>query len=691
MRALATLADTLQKERGHLFPWVPVFLGIGIGLYFVLPVEPRWPVYAALGLTAFLCIAALRFLDEGLRPLFVAVALIMAGVILAGLRAQSVAAPQLGFRYYGPIEGRIINIDRSQSDKPRLTLDRVVLENTSPERTPARVRVALHGKQGYLAPLPGMRVMMTGHLSPPQGPVEPGGFDFQRKAWFEGLGAVGYTRTPALALEPPSASHAGIWIHRIRMALSNWMQMRIPGEAGAFAAAIVTGDRSGIGVETLKDLRASNLAHLLAISGLHMGLLTGFVFAALRYGLALVPYVALRLPVKKIAAALAMIVAAIYLALSGGNVATQRAFVMVAVMLTAVLLDRKAMTLRAVAMAAIILLLLRPEALTGPGFQMSFAATTALVAVFGAIRDHTALNTRMPGWLRPVVALVVSSAVAGAATAPIAAVHFNQIAQYGLLANLLTVPVMGSIVIPAAVLTALLYPLGLAQLGLWVMRVSINWILGVTHWVAGIDGATSHVPTPAPVVLALIALGGLTIIIWQGRLRLLGIPLAAAGFAIWSQTDRPALLISGGGEIFGLMTPEGRALSKAKGQGFVAKSWLENDGDTAPQLAAFQRGGIGGEKGALRFSLGRQDFLHLSGKAAAGRIGAECTGDVWIILPAKADAAGNCVIWDAARLAASGALAIYEKDGALSVRTARQSAGRRLWNRPVARRTPRRQ
>jgi len=687
VRALTSLAKALQNERGHLFPWVPVFLGIGIGTYFTLPVEPGWAAYLALGAGALFIMAVTRHLPEGFRPLAVAAALTMMGLVLAGLRAQSVAAPQLGFRYYGPIEGRIVKIDRSQSDRMRLTLDRVTLENTPPVRTPARVRVSLHGDQGFVTPLPGMRVMITGHLSPPQGPVEPGGFDFQRMAWFQGLGAVGYTRTPALALERPGPNQPGLWIHRIRMALSAWMQARIPGEAGAFAAAIVTGDRSGIGVETLADLRASNLAHLLAISGLHMGLLTGFVFAALRYGLALIPYLALRLPTKKIAAALAMIVAAVYLALSGGNVATQRAFIMVAVMLTAILLDRKAMTLRAVALAAVIVLFLRPEALTGPGFQMSFAATTALVAVFGALRDHPHLQAWAPGWLRPVLALVISSAVAGAATAPIAAVHFNQIAQYGLLANLLTVPVMGSIVIPAAVVAALLYPLGLAQLALEVMRLSINWILGVTHWVAGIEGATSHVPTPAPVVLALIALGGLGVIVWQGRARLIGLPVMALGFVIWTQTQRPMLLISDGGEIFGLMTDAGRTLSKKRGQGFVATSWLENDGDTAAQPVAFQRSGIGGEKGALSFSVAGQSFLHLSGKSAAGQLQDRCRGDIWIIMATKAETAGDCVIWDQRRLAATGAVAITEKDGKLAIRTARESAGERLWNRRKPRRS----
>ncbi len=689
MRPVTTLANALAAERGHLFPWGPVFLALGIGGYFTLKLEPPVWAYGLMLAGAGGALVAGRALPEGLRPLATALALVLIGLVLAGARAHWVAAPQLPFRYYGPIEGRIVYIDRSQSDRPRLTLDRVRLENTSPARTPARVRVSLHGDQSFLRPEPGMIVMMTGHLAPPQGPVEPGGFDFRRKAWFEGLGAVGYTRSPALALAPAAPGQPGLWIHRIRIALSQGIQARIPGEAGAFAAAILTGDRAGIGAETLSALRRSNLAHLLAISGLHMGLLTGFVFAALRFGLAAIPYVALRWPVKKLAAVVAMVAAAIYLALSGGNIATQRAFIMVSVMLIAVLLDRKAMTLRAVALAAYIVLLLRPEALTGPGFQMSFAATAALVAVFGWLRDHPGVQARLPGWLRPVLALVISSAVAGAATAPIAAVHFNQIAQFGLIANLLSVPVMGTVVIPAAVLGALLYPLGLSQIALEVMALAISWILGVAHWVSGLEGATSHVPTPGPWVLPLIALGGVGVIIWQSRARFLGLPVMALGFAIWAVSDRPALLISDGGEVFGLMTGAGRAISKPRGQGFVTKSWLENDGDTAPQPVAFERAGIGGQKGALEFSLSGQEFVHLSGKSAPDRLAALCRPGVWIILAARAGPARDCRLWDQTRLRQTGAIAIYEGSEGLRIETARERSGDRLWNRAGARRARR--
>ena len=464
MTRLFNPAVMLDLQRGYLFPWVPVLLAVGIGIYFGLRIEPGVPVYWSCGLAILGLMAMSMRLGTARAPPAIMFALVLIGFCLAGIRANLVAEPTLGFRYYGPIEGRIIAVDRSQSDKTRLTLDRVILEDMRPEKVPARVRISLHGEQGFIDPVPGLRVMMTGHLSPPQGPVEPGGFDFRRMAWFKRLGAVGYTRSPALIAAPAEEGSAGLFVHRLRMRISAAVQTAMPGEAGAFAAAITTGDRSGMGRDTLEALRSSNLAHLLAISGLHMGLLTGFVFAAMRYALVAIPWVGLRVPVKKWAAIVALAAGAFYYALSGGNVATERAFIMVSVMFVAILFDRRAITIRAVAIAAIIVLVTRPETLTEPGFQMSFAATTALVAVFAAMRDWQ--GWRAPKWAQPVLAVVISSAVAGMATAPVAAAHFNRIADYGLLANLLSVPLMGAVVMPAAVLTALLTPLGLAWIGL---------------------------------------------------------------------------------------------------------------------------------------------------------------------------------------------------------------------------------
>jgi len=672
----------ILNQRGHLFPWVPVWLALGIAAYFRLRFEPSIGAYVLMVSVAVTFSWAAWRSTAVAGPFLWALALIAAGFSIAGFRAHQVAEPVLGWRYYGPVEGRIVGIDRSASDAVRLTLDQVVLGRISPTRTPARVRLSLHGDAIGATPVPGLRIMTTGHLSPPSGPVEPGGFDFQRNAWFQRLGAVGYTRVPIVALEPPGA---GLWVFSIRIAASARVQESLPGDIGGFAAAITTGDRSGMSQGALHALRASNLAHLLAISGLHMGLLAGFVFAVLRFGLALIPFVALRISTKKTAAVLALIVAAGYLALSGGNVATERAFVMVAVALCAVLLDRRVFSLRAVAMAAIIVLALRPEALMGPGFQMSFAATTALVAVFGWLRDNQI--ELGPKWVRPVVAVVISSAVAGAATAPIGAAHFNTISQFGLIANLASVPLMGVLVIPAAVLAAVLAPFGFEVIGLWIMGLGLRWILGVATWVADLDNAQRFVPGPGPFVLPLMALGFLFVIMWQGRVRWTGLaPVVVAG-VLWVQADRPVGLIADTGGLVGIMTSEGRALSKARGAGFIAMNWLENDGDSADQPIAAARWRGPPDKVRVT-SVAGVSLTHLIGKRAAAQA-SDCQKGEIVVLSVTQDKTGSCEVFDPERLRRTGSVALYAENGAIRYVTARDVTGLRLWNTP-RRRWPKR-
>jgi competence protein ComEC len=677
----------LQAARGQglLFLWVPVFLALGIGLWFSLRQEPGLIFYASafLGLVACLCLGRLG--PDLLQPPAVALACVLAGGLAAGARAHLVAAPVLEFRYYGPVEGRVIGIDRSQGDDLRVTLDRVVLNRLSPQDTPRLVRVSLHDDTTP-APQPGTTVILTAHLSPPPGPSEPDAFDFRRMAFFDRLGAVGYSRTPVLVLAP---SEPGTQlVNRLRARLSGAVIARIPGQAGAFASGAVTGDRSAITQDTVERLRDSNLSHLLAISGMNMAFLTGFVFGLVRYGLALVPPVGLRINGKKVAALVALAVAAFYLALSGANVATERAFIMVAVMLVAVLADRRALTLRSVALAAILLLVLRPESLLAPGFQMSFAATTVLIAGFAAL-DREILRERVPRWAMPVFTLVLSSVLAGLATAPLAAAHFNRFTDYGLVANVLTVPAMGLFLMPGAVVAVLGLPVGLEGIGLWLMEIGARWILFIAGIVAGWDGAVTGIPTPGPLVLPLLAFGGLIAVLLRGQARgLAAVPLAA-GLALWVGHARPDALISADGALVGLAGPEGRAMSSPTGAGFAAQSWLENDGDLTDQTTAAARPGFSGPKGARAFALGPVSALHLKGKGAAARLADGCRTAQLVILSVPADQRPQgCRIIDSTDLAASGPQALWVlPDGTL--RIVATDRADRLWStkRPSSRRT----
>ncbi|WP_238365191.1 ComEC/Rec2 family competence protein [Mesobacterium pallidum] len=664
----ARIAAGVLEKRGQLFPFVPVLMGLGVAAFFSLRVEPPVWLLGCLGFVALVggFWAAWRAGPVLAVALWVPV-LLVGGFALAGARTHVKAAPVLTFRYFGPIEGRIVAVDRSASDAVRLMLDAVVLEDLAPDRTPTHVRVSLHGPEPRVPLIPGQLIGLTGHLSPPGGPVEPGGFDFRRHAWFLSLGGVGYTRDPVVALAP---APEGAWLGRARMALATRITTALPGQRGAMAAALLTGDRSTVSQDVLTDLRESNLAHLLAISGLHMGLLAGFVFAATRLALTVSPPGWRR---RKIAALVALAAGAGYLALSGGNVATQRAYVMVAVALGAILADRRAISLRAVAIAATLILAFRPEALLGPGFQMSFAATTALVAVFSVLRDRPQDAWRLPKWTRPVMAVVISSGVAGLATAPFAAAHFNIMVKYGLIANLASVPLMGTIVIPAGVVALLAMPVGLEAAPLWVMGQGTGWILSVAHWAAGVEGAVMAIPAPGPWVLPLLSLGALWLVLWPGRSRLAGLAPAALALALWPLAERPEVLVAEGGTLVGVMTEDGRALSRAKGAGFVASVWLENDGDRAWQQDAAARAAA--PAGLVwSYPTGTGRIVHLSGKRAVAAFPGCGPGDV-IVASVAAEFAG-CEVYDPDRLRETGSLAI--RDG--RVITARDRTGRRLWS-----------
>lgn len=672
--------------RAGLFLWVPFWLALGIGLWFLAPGLWNGPVLIALGLgfaaAAGLALVAPRLAESGrlawdmadlLRLIAAASALIMLGTGLMTLRSAMVAAPVMEWRYYGPVEGRLIDIDRSSRDRIRLTLDQVVLHNTAPERVPRRVRLSLMDPQAQ-PPTLGQRIMMTGHLGPPPGPAAPGSFDFRQHAWFMGLGAVGYTRGPVLAVTAPEG---GIWLmHRARMSISASIQDAIGGQAGAVASALMTGDRSGISEATNEVMRASNLYHIISISGLHMGMLAGFVYNAMRLALVLAEGLGLRgpIPMHKLAAATAMAAAAIYLWLSGGGVATERSFIMVAVMLGAILADRRAISLRTLTFAGVVILVYSPESILSPGFQMSFAATAALILSYG---PWLRVAPRLPWWLRPVAMLLVSSFVAGMVTAPIAAAHFNRMAQYGMIANLLAVPVMGTLVMPAGVIAALLGPLGLAAPALWVMGIGTKWMLLVAEIVAGLAGAVMAVPLPPWQVLPLTCFGAMLMILcWRAEPAsrqpaatraglVLGALLLAWAAASWVTLRRPALLIAPEGEAVGLMTPQGRAMSKPAGGSFVASNWLLEDGDIASQAESAARPAWQGDR-RDRWAEWPQAGLsvwHFTGKDSGLRALDACRPGRIIVASESAprgrrDETAACLFFDPATLRGSGSLAI---------------------------------
>ncbi len=611
-----------------------------------------------------------------------AASLLCFGFGYASIRTTMVEAPVLTRQYYGPVYGRIIGLDRSASNAPRILLDHIYLPGIPEAQTPKKIRMSLQGHIPENTLVPGGRVAITGGLSPPGPPAEPGGFDFRRMAWFMALGGVGYTRNPVIPAAVPDDDDLRIKLFYLRMSISGFIRESIPDQNGAFASAIIAGDRSEINPATLDGLRASNLAHLLAISGLHMGLLTGFVFALLRYGLALFPYMSLRVKPKKLAAGFAIFIGFAYLLVSGSSVATQRAFIMATVVLIAVILDKPALTLRAVALAAFVVLMIKPYSVLEAGFQMSFAATTALIASYEWLnaRDFwRATNQGLWKVFRPIFGLIFTSAVAGIATAPISAFHFNQISHYGLLANLLAVPIMGLVVMPSAVVAAILIPVGLEGAVFYVMGKGIGAILWVASYFSTLDHATSAVKSGPTWVLGGVCAGGLILILWRGWGRSLGIIVLAGSLITWFNVSRPELLIAENGRVFGVFSDQERTISKSRGSGYAVGIWLENDGDMATQPEAFERNGIN-DSGKVTFADLADGWRVVSYSGDSLPEANELCQINTILISSKLDIQPSaCTVVDKSSLRKSGTVAISIENGLARITNSRDAARFRPW------------
>ena len=553
-RLRAWVEDEAAAQRLRWRLWAPVAFGGGGAIYFALRSEPAlWPLLLGAIVSGAGWLAARRrgWARRLTWPLMM-LACLAGGLAAAKIRTEMVAAPiapALGEATV--IEAWVVDVDSPGQRGARIVVAPVRIRGLAPDRTPVRLRATVRGDP----PRPGEAVRLFAILNPPPAPASPGAYDFGRNAFFQGMGGIAFALGETRRLDLPSAPwrlRLEMAVNSARYALAERIVARLGERTGGIAAAMTTSHETWISQEDMDVMRDSGLAHILSVSGLHMAIVGGFVFFAARLGVAAWPWLALRVPGKKVAALAGLTAVGAYLVVSGAPPPAERAAITASIAFLAILLDRQAVTMHGLAVAAFVVLAIQPEAIVTPGFQMSFAATAALVALVEVwpqrMREISApwpivAVQRFGGWL---TAAVAASVVAGLATGPFAMQHFNRTAMYGLLANLGTAPVADFVLMPALALGAALEPLGLGGPFLAVAGWGVDLMLAIGAWTAGLPGAVQTVASAPDYVLPMAFLGVLFVCLWQGRLRWLGLPLAAA-VLVWPRAPTPDLWIGDGG------------------------------------------------------------------------------------------------------------------------------------------------
>lgn len=541
-----------DRERDQLPLWLPVLFGIGIAGWFLLPWTGERLAFAVAA--AGLGLAGLAL---GERALMAAGLLVVAGTGAAEYRSSVVTHMVLAAPQVTNLAGTLADVERrSGRDQTRLW---IVPDDPA---LPRLVRVSIKGR-APVGVAEGARVQLRAQLNPPAAASVPGGYGFARRAWFQRLGASGYPLGPVTVTAPPQPPDGLLaWLDRARARLTKRIESGVRGDAGAMAAAFVTGDQGQIPEDTAQAMRDSGLAHLLSISGLHIAVVVGGTMWLVRRLLTLVPWVALRWPVRIIAVAAAALAGIAYTVLAGGEVPTVRSCLATVIVLIGMVLGREALSLRLLAAAAFLILAVRPEALLGPSFQLSFAAVIGIVALYESAAgrwlsrrpEHEAWPRRL---MRGALALLASGLVAELSLGTIGLFHFNRAGLYGIGANMVAIPLASFVVMPALLLALAADAVGLGWLGWPLVRVTMHWLITLAEWTANLPGAVVHAPAIPFGAYGIIVVGGLWLALWRSRWRFAGLALITAGAGFAALARPPDLLVSGDGRHAAVVLDDG--------------------------------------------------------------------------------------------------------------------------------------
>jgi competence protein ComEC len=569
----------LETERDQLALWLPVGIGCGISAWFIVTERSSWIAFILAALA--LVVAAFAFgrgsrAGQGLRIFALAAAF---GMALIWVRAEWMATETLERPVASRFSAEVVSVEHL----PARESVRLVVRNPSDPALPYRFRVNIDEAAMPDGLRPGAQIVLNARLMPPPRAAVPGAYDFAERAWFEGIGATGRAWGDVTIVREAGRGSFGAWIDARRQALAAHVSERLGGGEGAIAATLATGDRGRITEADAEAMRRSGLAHLLAISGLHVTAVIGVAMLLVLRLLALSPRLALRWPLILIAAGAGAIAGLGYTLFTGAEVPTVRACVAAMIVLLGVAMGRDAITLRLVATGALVVLLLWPETIVGPSFQLSFAAVIAIIALHENPHVKRLLSRRDESWAKKLgrfgLGLLLTGLAVEIALMPIALYHFNKAGMYGALANIVAIPLTTFVIIPLEALALFLDIFGLGGPVWWLAGKALGAVLSLAHSVAEAPGAVALLPAMPLGAYALLIGGGLWFCLWRTGWRLWGgLPIAIG--TLWAILAPPAdILITGDGKHMAVRDADGRlALLRPRAGDYVRDMFNEASG-----------------------------------------------------------------------------------------------------------------
>jgi competence protein ComEC len=536
------LISKLQQEYDRLFLWTPILFSIGIATYFCLPFEPAtgWGFSVLATVVAGFFYFRNHFLG---RIIFLGLLVLVAGYVISQAKTLYIDTPMITEKVKDIVVEGVVDGVEHRPKNIRATMSQLSFSNwPEGQKQPAKIRLTFRKEGEVLSP--GQTIRVPAVLMPARGPVAEGAFDFALRSYFEGLGAVGFASDSPVILSEHEIGFIAHVRHQLNLALRDKMKPL----TGAVACALITGDRSGIPDKVRQQFADSGIAHILAISGLHLSIIAGLVFLLVRRGFCLFPRFALNMQTKKWAAAISILFTFGYLLLCSGATPAMRAFYMTSFVMLAVILDRAALTLRNVALAAMFILVLWPEVLFNPSFQMSFAAVTALIAAYERYRGSISIFTLSQYHLSRGVSygagIILTTLIASVATAPYTIFTFNRFAIHAIEANLIAIPLTTFWIMPAALVSVLTLPLGLAEYPLMVFGAGIDILIEIADTVSSWPGAVVLVSQMSGWLIGGVTLGVLWVCIWRTRWRWLGFAPLGICSVLMFNTHTPDVFIS---------------------------------------------------------------------------------------------------------------------------------------------------